>query len=80
MLDEGGFTSYQDPRLQPPDEPEPWEGRTCRECRFSCQAYVPGKGCEGPWLCLFEAMDDPAGHASVVVIDPDDEACEGYED
>lgn len=70
-----GFSSYQDPALQPPDEPEPWQGRKCFECRFSCQAA----GGDGSWLCLFEAMDEPAGTASAVLIDPDDAACEGFE-
>lgn len=39
MLNEAGYSSYQDPRLQPPDEPDPtpaecWEwcihGEVCR--------------------------------------------------
>lgn len=67
----------RDWRIQCRDEEDPPKGPTCRECRFSCQAYEDGKGASGPWLCLFEAVE--LRLVSACVIDPDGEACESIE-
>lgn len=72
MTDEERDWLYQCADYEDPPEPP-----KCRECRFSCQAYV--KDGEGPWLCLWEALE--CGVATAIVIDPDDDVsnCDAFE-
>lgn len=60
-----------DPRA-PWNEPEPWEGRTCGECR-SCRPLVALDGGLSR-ACVAEGSDD------VHEVDPHAPACEGYEE
>lgn len=67
----------RDWRIQCTDYEDPPEPPKCRECRFSCQAHVKDE--DGPWLCLWEALE--CGAASAIVIDPDDDVskCDVFE-
>ena len=60
-----------DPRA-PWNEPEPWEGRTCGECR-SCRPLVALDGGRSR-ACVAEGSDD------VHEVDPHAPACEGSEE
>ena len=69
-LPPGCFES--DPRA-PWNQPDPWEGRTCRECRFC--GRVQGAG--GEAVCAFDAMT--GGGPDVEAVDETSEACECFE-
>lgn len=74
-----GYMNYQDPRLQPPEEPE---RETCGDCDFyrdvcSKQKSNGIKHCIG--VCVFEVfqaktMADLTA-ADLVEVDPTDEPC-----
>lgn len=74
MLDEGGFATYQDPALQPPDAPQPWEGATCGEC-LHCS---PVEGSDGH-CCVLDVIDQPSGLGVLVRVGLGDKACESIE-
>lgn len=69
-LPPGCFES--DPRA-PWNTPDPWEGRTCRECRFC--GHVQGAG--GEAVCTCDAMT--GGGPDVEAVDETSEACECFE-
>lgn len=69
-LPPGCFES--DPRA-PWNRPDPWEGRTCRECRFC--GRVQGAG--GEAVCACDAMT--GGGPDVEAVDETSEACECFE-
>ena len=54
----------------PWDAPDPWVGKTCRDCDH--RACVDMRDGSDLWVCL-------ADPASPVEIELDDEACEGFE-
>lgn len=60
-----------DPRA-PWNEPEPWEGRTCGECRLCRPLRTLDGGLSS--ACATEGNDD------VYEVDPHAPACEGYEE
>lgn len=68
-------------RLEPPDVPEQWEGKTCGDCKFRRFAYSPAaKGSMIPPLCVEPVVSDPDGIAVPVVVCSDDTACESFEE
>lgn len=59
-----------DPRA-PWNQPDPWEGRKCGECRFcSCCRLLDGTEVK---VCASDGCD-------LEEIEPDAPACEGFED
>lgn len=69
-LPPGCFES--DPRA-PWNRPDPWEGRTCRECRFCGRV----QGASGEAVCACDAMT--GGGPDVEAVDETSEACECFE-
>ena len=65
-----GYATYQDPRLQPPTEPDV---QTCGEC-----AYYRDAG-----TCVLEIFfaktHEELRLAHLIEVDPDDEACVDFE-
>jgi hypothetical protein len=58
-----------DPRA-PWNQPDPWEGRTCGECSLT------GK-LDCGLVCLYGPLRD--NDTAIDVVEPDAEACEGFE-
>lgn len=55
----------------PWNQPEPWEGKTCEDC--SLQANLGART-----ICLYEPMR--ANIAEISEVEPDDPACEAFEE
>lgn len=62
-----------DPRA-PWNQPDPWEGHECAECRFFC--VLPDE--PRRTVCLFLAMEE--GEAAVCEVGDGDAACESFEE
>ena len=61
-----------DPRA-PWNEPDPWEGRTCGECRFG--SYSSDRSI---FVCTFQVLEHGSGE--VELIEPEAAACEAFEE
>lgn len=83
MIDPG-YGSYQDPRLQPPQEPD---GPTCGDCAYYREAHnrqyandVTHYVC----LCVFEVFQadtlEELSRADIVEIDPAEEPCSDFKE
>lgn len=79
-----GYSSYQDPRLQPPEEPEQ---ETCGDCTYYREvcSYQPAnkmKHCIG--VCIYEVFQadtfEQLAKADLVEVDPTDEPCKDYKE
>ncbi len=70
------MTTYDDWKLASPpyyEEPDPWEGRECRDCDHFC--YLRDK--DKP-LCIQDAVDN--GSLFVDEVNPADSACEAFKE
>lgn len=79
-----GYKDYDDPRLQPPEEPE---GPTCDDCAYYREVtQVQGANkfihCIG--VCIFDVFQADTfkelAEAELVEVDPADEPCRGYKE
>lgn len=74
MMEDPGYTSYQDPRLLPPDEVEC--ERTCDTCAYYRELY-PRDG-----ACVFEVFQadtfDELAHANLREVEPLGAPCEDW--
>ena len=77
-----GYKDYDDPRLQPPEEPE---GPTCGDCAYYREVtQVQGANkfihCIG--VCIFDVFQADTfkelAEAELVEVDPADEPCRDY--
>ena len=75
MLDPG-YTSYQDPRLQPIER----DYDTCESCRFYRE--LDGAHTAAVGLCVFDIYNagdyDELSRAYLARVDFDDDACDDY--
>ena len=81
-MDDPGYRDYDDPRLQPPEEPEV---KTCLQCAFYREVYTGQRAngfvhCAG--VCIFEVYEASTlgelAEADLVEVDPTDEPCRDY--
>ena len=79
-----GYKDYDDPRLQPPEEPE---GPTCGDCAYYREVtQVQGANkfihCIG--VCIFDVFQADTfkelDKADLVEVDPTDEPCRDYKE
>lgn len=79
-----GYKDYDDPRLQPPEEPE---GPTCGDCTYYREVtQVQGanglRHCIG--VCIFDVFQADTfkelDKADLVEVDPTDEPCRDYKE
>lgn len=79
-----GYKDYDDPRLQPPEEPE---GPTCGDCAYYREVtQVQGANkfihCIG--ACIFDVFQADTfkelAEAELVEVDPADEPCRDYKE
>lgn len=79
-----GYKDYDDPRLQPPEEPE---GPTCGDCAYYREVtQVQGANkfihCIG--VCIFDVFQADTfkelAKADLVEVDPTDEPCSDYKE
>lgn len=79
-----GYKDYDDPRLQPPEEPE---GPTCGDCAYYREVtQVQGANkfihCIG--VCIFDVFQADTfkelAEAELVEVDPADEPCRDYKE
>ena len=59
---------FEDDPAAPWNEPDPWVGHTCGECRH-CQECTMLDGSD-VWICI---------ESDAVEVDPEEQACEGFE-
>lgn len=78
-MEDCGYKSYQDPRLQPPEEPEQ---ETCGDCDYYRDVCNKQKSnglthCVG--VCIYEVFQadtfEQLAKADLVEVDPTDEPC-----
>lgn len=79
-----GYRDYDDPRLQPPEEPE---GPTCGDCTYYRDVFVKRNSngiCHCLGVCVFEVFQadtfDKLATAELVEVDPSDEPCRDYKE
>ena len=76
-----GYANYQDPRLQPPDEPE---RDTCSDCAYYREVYShQGSNNLTHFIgvCIFEVANaDNLAGADLVEVDPEDEPCGDFKE
>lgn len=61
---------FEDDPRAPWNEPDPWEGKTCRECGNLRRVRMQD-GSEGPFVCNEDPYD-------LFEVDPEADACEGF--
>lgn len=76
-----GYANYQDPKLQPPDEPE---RDTCSDCAYYREVYSHQRSNGithfiGVCICEVVNADELAG-ADLVEVDPEDEPCSDFKE
>lgn len=83
-MEDPGYKNYQDPRLQPPEEPE---RETCGDCAYYREvSHTQGANglthCIG--VCTFEVFQADTfkelASAELVEVDPADEPCSDYKE
>lgn len=83
-MEDCGYTSYQDPRLQPPEEPEQ---ETCGDCDYYRDVCSKQKAngvthCIG--VCIYEVFQadtfEQLTKADLVEVDPTGEPCEDFKE
>lgn len=76
-----GYANYQDPRLQPPEEPE---SDTCSDCAYYREVYCHQRSngiTHFIGVCIFEVANaDNLAEADLVEVDPEDEPCGDYKE
>lgn len=79
-----GYRDYDDPRLQPPEEPE---GPTCGDCTYYREVFVKRAAnglvhCLG--VCIFDVFQantlKELAEAELSEVDAEDEPCEDFKE
>lgn len=79
-----GYKNYQDPRLQPPEEPE---RETCGDCVYYREVTIVRRAnghVHTSGVCIFEVFQADTfaqlESAELIDVDPDDEPCRDYKE
>lgn len=83
-MEDSGYRSYQDPRLQPPDEPERESCGSCAYYREANQTQDANGFVHCVGVCIFEVLQADTfkdlATTELVEADPAAEACRDYKE